>query len=165
MTARVVADRLFPGASVTVPLFRGVAQGSLVGPMFFFNFINDLLKFLHHGHLLSYETQPLDSAVLNAVGLSNQKVRVEKSIYCIKNCFKSNSAPPVVRRCNAIIISPVKIRSLLTPEIVHLTLSTGRYTSSQTSCAYRLSVWRETTKCKQVIMWTHLDLIHETNMN
>ena len=81
------------GSNMTLPLTHGVAQGSIVGPILFLIFINDLSSFLPHGRLLSYadDTQLLDHSPPDVISLSHLKNRVTESIRELENWFKSNS--------------------------------------------------------------------------
>ena len=81
------------GSSDPLPMTHGVAQGSILGPILFLVFINDLPSFLTHGRLLSYadDTQLLDHSPPTVVGLSNLKMRVEKSITELQNWFSCYS--------------------------------------------------------------------------
>jgi len=81
------------GGSSLLPLTHGVAQGSIVGPILFLTFINDMPSFLPHGRLLSYadDTQLLDHSPPDVIGLSNLKLRVEESISQLQNWFRANS--------------------------------------------------------------------------
>lgn len=81
------------GDSETLFLSHGVAQGSLIGPILFLVFINDLSCFLPHGRLLSYadDTQLLDSSPPDVIGMSSLKSRVEESIQSLQSWFQSNS--------------------------------------------------------------------------
>ena len=76
-----------------LPLTHGVAQGSIVGPILFLLFINDLPSFLPHGRLLSYadDTQLLDQSPPDVIGLSHLRTRVEESISHLQTWFRSNS--------------------------------------------------------------------------
>ena len=80
------------GGSSFLPLSHSVAQGSIVGPILFLIFINDLSSFLPHGRLLSYadDTQLLDHSLPDPDSLSVLRMRVEKSIQHLQNWFQVN---------------------------------------------------------------------------
>ena len=74
-----------------MPLSHSVPQGSLIGPILFSIFTNDLPSYLPHGRLVSYadDTQLLDSALPN--NLSVLKARQEDTLCAVLYYFTSNS--------------------------------------------------------------------------
>ena len=79
------------GGSLSLPLSHGVPQGSLIGPILFSIFTNDLPSYLAHGLLVSYadDTQLLDSAHPN--NLSILKALQEDILRTVLSYFTSNS--------------------------------------------------------------------------
>ena len=79
------------GGSLSLPVSCGVPQGSLVGPILFSIFTNDLPSYIPHGRLVSYadDTQLLDSA--HPDDLSRLMSRQEETLKCVSSYFTSNS--------------------------------------------------------------------------
>ena len=82
------------GGSSILPLTHGVAQGSILGLLLFFIFMNDLSSFLPHGRLLPYtnDTKLLVHSLPDPIGLSSLGVQIEPEefIQHLQNCFQGN---------------------------------------------------------------------------
>ena len=92
------------GGSLSLPLSHGVPQGSLVGPILFSIFTNDLSTYLPHGRLVSYadDTQLLDSDVPN--NLSLLKTRQEDTLLSIQSYFTANSLKMNPTKTNLLLV-------------------------------------------------------------
>ena len=92
------------GGSLSLPLSHGVPQGSLVGPILFSIFTNDLSTYLPHGRLVSYadDTQLLDSALPEHLPLL--KSRQEETIRAVQSYFTENSLKMNPAKTNLLLV-------------------------------------------------------------
>ena len=86
-------NQLVRGGSTVLTVTHGVPQGSILGPILFNLFTNDLASFLPHGKIVSYadDTNILDKALPNGASLSELKDRVEESLSALEKWFSRNS--------------------------------------------------------------------------
>ena len=99
------------GGSLSLPLSHGVPQGSLVGPILFSVFTNDLSAHLPHGHLVSYadDTQLLDSALPKHI--SHLKSRQEDTIRAVQSYFTANSLKMNPSKTNLLLVGTSQVIS------------------------------------------------------
>ena len=94
------------GGSGTLPVTHGVPQGSLVGPLLFSLFTNDLSNCIPHGKLISYadDTQIIDECTPTTVCLAELKTRAEETIHALQTWFGRNSLKMNASKTDFILI-------------------------------------------------------------
>ena len=106
--ASYLADRkqMVRGGTTVLPVTHGVPQGSIVGPVLFSLFTNDLGNFLPNGKMICYadDTNILDKAYPNETSLSELKNRVQESLASLERWFSRNSLKMNGRKTDFIII-------------------------------------------------------------
>ena len=106
--ASYLADRkqLVRGGTTCLPVTNGVPQGSIIGPVLFSIFTNDLTNFIPCEKIISYadDTSLLDKALPNEACLSDLKDRVQDSLSALEEWFSRNSLKMNVAKTDFIII-------------------------------------------------------------
>ena len=89
--------------SLSLPLSHGVPQGSLVGPILFSIFTNDLSTYLPHGRLVSYadDTQLLDSALPEHLPILKSR---QETIIAVQSYFTENSLKMSPAKTNLLLV-------------------------------------------------------------
>ena len=95
------------GGQVTLPMPCGVPQGSILGPVLFILFTNDMPGHISSGHLISYAD---DTVHLDSVSLSDDnsldllKTRLETTLQELQDWFGASSLKINERKTNFILV-------------------------------------------------------------
>ena len=94
------------GGTGILPVTHGVPQGSLVGPLLFSMFTNDLSNFIPHGKLISYadDTQIIDECSPTSSNLVELKGRAEETLRELQSWFRRNSLKMNASKTDFILI-------------------------------------------------------------
>ena len=94
------------GGQLTLPLSCGVPQGSILCPILFILFTNDLNNFITHGHLLTYadDTTHIDCTSPDGPGLLELKARLQQTISELQSWFGANSLKMNERKTHFMLV-------------------------------------------------------------
>ena len=102
--------QLVRGGRLICPVTCGVPQGSIIGPILFILFTNDLFGHLTHGRFISYadDTLHIDCAQTDGPSLAGLKVRLEHTLNELQSWFCSNSLKMNEEKTNFMLVGSKK---------------------------------------------------------
>jgi hypothetical protein len=95
-------------SSTTLPIRTGVPQGSILGPLLFILYINDIVNVSRDVELLLFADDT--NVFLYDSDINQLSVRANKALLDISNWFKLNKLSVNVKKCNFILFSTKQIK-------------------------------------------------------
>ena len=102
--------------SHTLPVVSGVPQGSVLGPLLFILYINDVVHTISEGSDLNMFAD--DIALYRTIRTTSDYMLLQRDVHSVSGCIKSKRLQFNPKKCKLMLISRKKTNSLPPPPIV-----------------------------------------------